>query len=154
MENQRRSLDQVGGRLGVKGADLSPWYKATLRQLLSFGLGGLLIGRYQGSIYEMLSNVYPDYNWIPWNFDNLPRSIGLKLDVLNMALDFVDTSLKIDKPEMWYRVSKSQLKSLGINQIIAINGGLHPSLVRARPNFAWEESLFIGFRPKKTLSKE
>ena len=35
--------------------------------------GTSLLLLYQKSLFSVLRNLYPDYNWLPWKFEHLPR---------------------------------------------------------------------------------
>lgn len=95
METQRAFLDSIGEKIGVRGSDLSPWYKLTWAALKRFGVVSLIIDSYNGSRYTMLRHVYPEYDWFPWRFRKLPKLVGKDPLVMERALKFVETSLNI-----------------------------------------------------------
>jgi len=45
----------------------------TKNDIILHGGGGLL-QRYKNSIYHFLKAVYPDYLWLPWKFNRVPRA--------------------------------------------------------------------------------
>src|SRR5690348_15224240 len=120
MENQRKYLDAYGAKLGVVGGDLSPWYSQSHKDLSSLGIGRLL-RKYNGSLYSMLSTVYPKYKWIVWKFSRSPKGSGDNPDVVEAVLRDLEQKLFIDKPEDWYRVSRAQLTHLGVRYFLHKN---------------------------------
>jgi hypothetical protein len=57
------------GRYGVKQSDV-------------VRLGGAsVLDYYQGSLYQLLVTQYPEYNWLPWKFERVPR--GFWSDIAN-----------------------------------------------------------------------
>lgn len=82
----------MGVKIGVKDNDLSPWYNMTNRATRKYGLWGLLL-RYNSSLYSLLSEVYPEHDWVPWKFNK--RSGRAKNDpkVIQKAVSFVEIEM-------------------------------------------------------------
>src|SRR3569833_1369311 len=102
MENQKALLDSIGSKLGATSSDLSPWYKADFSLLRKHGAIGLVTKTYNSSLYLMLKSVYPEHDWVPWQFKVLPASASRDPEVIRKALDFVEKTKAIAKPEEWY----------------------------------------------------
>jgi hypothetical protein len=68
MRIRKRNSRGRGGRR-EKGEEFVPKKNANLRNILIFLA---LVTKY-GSNYQMLSALYPSYNWMPWNFTQFPK---------------------------------------------------------------------------------
>lgn len=132
MENQRKLLDSFGKSLGVQDGDLSPWYQVTIKSLQRAGASSL-VSLYGNSIYSMLKNIYPEFNWIPMKFEYVPKGLSSDPKILEDALKILGNALKSERPEDLSRASRFQLKELGIDYIIRVNGGLKSALAKMRP---------------------
>jgi hypothetical protein len=111
VKNQRKFLDWASTQLNIK--DMSDWYKITkkvtryhnflvllfLKKLAEIGLC------LPGPLSTFLSNVYPDYNWLPWKFDNCPHNYWTDLKNQRKFLDWAATELNIKDKSDWYQVA-------------------------------------------------
>lgn len=106
--------------------------------------GGLgILKLYSNSIYRMLSNIYPGFNWEPWRFKRLPKSASTDPGVITKVIAYIEGKTNIKNDEDWYRVSKPQLRKLGASILLEKNGGLVNCLRRHRPGFDWDPSKFL-----------
>jgi len=162
MENQRAFLDSIGAKIGVKGNDLSPWYKVDQSTLIKYGCRSLMVSYYESSHYAMLKEVYPEFDWMPWKFKRIPSNMAIDDEILVKALSHIEKVKAIKSSEGWYRVSSNDLKKIGVLSLLKQAGGLpqtlrrsnfsqtffHPSfphpqtLLRLRRDVAWDISLF------------
>ena len=72
LENQREYLDHVSRELGFK--DLNSWYGVSHSKLTAAGSGmRTLLRMYNNSIFDMLTTIYPNHNWLPWQFKKVPQ---------------------------------------------------------------------------------
>ena len=53
----------------------------------------------------MLSQVYPDYEWLPWKFDTVPRNFWLDVNNQRKFLEWAGKELKIKDMSDWYNVT-------------------------------------------------
>lgn len=144
MEKQRTFLDSIGSEIGVKGSDLSPWYKASSTALKNLGVSSLLALNYRFSPSNMLKSVYPEYDWLPWKFTRIPSTLGRDPEVMRKALAYIERERNILRWEDWYQVSSTVLNGLGLAALFAQVGGLFQALKTYRPEFPWEEGQFLG----------
>jgi hypothetical protein len=59
------------------------------------------------SLYQSISNIYPDYEWLPWKFQqNLP--IGFWKDPVNQKkfVDWAATQFQIKDMSDWYKITQ------------------------------------------------
>lgn len=116
---------------------MSKWYRVKLRDILSHG-GRSILEYYNSSIFDMLCTVYPEVEWLPWQFSRLPTSMRAQGDLLNQAIKYAEKTLGITEPKTWRRVGSDQLAQLGIAKVISSHGGLMNALKRVYPNESWD----------------
>lgn len=90
----------------------------------------------------MLSDIYPEYNWVPWKFLKTPKAIVNDPKFMVAMVDFLEKELLITHPGEWYRVSKIQLMDIGFIYQLNKCGGIIKILKEYRPDFPWDEKLF------------
>lgn len=104
--------------------------------------GAGLSFRYNSSVYAMLKEVYPEHDWLPWEFERTPPGVSRDPEVLEKAVSYIEKRYNITDPTDWYHLSDKFPSGRGIGVIFRDNGGLFASLKLARPNFPWEEEMF------------
>ena len=67
--------------------------------------GGTLLGYYDGSLLKLLKDVYPEYNWLPWEFGSTPKNFWEKEENQREFMDLAGKQLNIKDKSDWYRVS-------------------------------------------------
>jgi hypothetical protein len=146
-------MESIGKMIGVKGNDLSPWYKVDLKTFRKFARGEKLLPYYKTSMYRLLKAIYPDYEWIPWKFKVMPTVTSSDRVMVQKALKYIETECKLTKSEDWYDISVSKLKELRIWGLIKKLGGLYETLSEFRSEFKWEEEKFAAVRhyPERAL---
>ena len=73
------------------------------------GGSGLLL-LYGSSIYNLLSQILPQYNWLPWKFNSVPNGYWDDLNNQKKFLDYLTKELNIKKDEDWYQISSEVIK--------------------------------------------
>jgi hypothetical protein len=108
-------------------------------------MGGRTIRKYYTSFYEMLKTVYPEHTWDPFRFPMTQVSLAKNNAVtLEDAIVRLEEGLKLTEPQKWYRVTTKQVQSRGVYYLIQSHGGLYQALKKAKPDYSWEESKFVG----------
>ena len=136
-------MESIGKKIGVRDGDLSPWYNLNTVDFLRLGGRGIL-SHYNNSIYQMLINIYPDYNWVPWNFNSITVSILRNPETIKLVMEHISKKIKIQSNDEWYRVSNSDLKQLKVYNVIKSNGGIYKCLKEFLPTVEWNESSFLS----------
>lgn len=143
IENQRKELDLIGEKIGVREGFLDPWYGMETTKLDE--MGGRTIRKYYSSFFEMLKTVYPEHNWDPFRFPLSQVSLTKRNSLsLEAAIERLEEKLELSSPDKWYRVTTKQMQSIGVYYIIQSNGGLYQALKKVKPEFPWDESKFVG----------
>jgi hypothetical protein len=60
---------------------------------------------YKGSILRLLSTLYPDYDWLPWKFDDCPLQFWTDPKNQKKFIDWAAVELNIKTTSDWYNVS-------------------------------------------------
>lgn len=131
---------------------LAGWYNATQFDLITNGGAGLL-SAYQNSILKMLKEIYPEEEWKPWLFKKVPSLLFISLiseashgywkdqAVIQEIIQKIEKKYRIGDRSSWYRVSSSQLQSVGATTAIKKRGGLYRVLTEVYPDIQWDPSL-------------
>jgi hypothetical protein len=68
--------------------------------------GGMpLRAKYNGSISLLLSNLYPEYDWLPWRFTFCPQSYWNDLKNQRKFVEWAGNQLNIKEMSDWYKVT-------------------------------------------------
>eukprot|EP01118_Nematostelium_gracile_P012865 TRINITY_DN4772_c0_g1_i7.p2 TRINITY_DN4772_c0_g1~~TRINITY_DN4772_c0_g1_i7.p2 ORF type:complete len:225 (+),score=35.19 TRINITY_DN4772_c0_g1_i7:705-1379(+) len=110
IHSQRALLDDISKKLNIQKKE--DWYTITQAQIIDKGGGGLLKGRYKGSVMKMVTAIFPEH---PWNLFNFSKWTG-KWDDIELQREFIvdlAKELKITKMEDWYSVTTIQIHNHG-----------------------------------------
>jgi hypothetical protein len=108
-DTQRDALDTLGKKLGVK--QLDDWYAVdvnTVTSELNF-----IVNYYNGSLYKALKELYPQHDWNPLKFSNVPKGYWQNP---NTAKHFHSLFRKwkkqhnIQRLRDWYQLPPEQVK--------------------------------------------
>jgi hypothetical protein len=110
----KTSLDDVSKQFNI--TQMSDWYKLTSKVSRLFernptikdfenALGSQFETKHNSSPSQLLSSVYPEYDWLPWKFDKSPQ--GFWSDVKNQRkfMEWAAKELKITEMNDWYHIS-------------------------------------------------
>jgi hypothetical protein len=115
-------------------------------------VGGVtLLNRFNGSQSELLANLYPDYEWLPWKFDVAPAHFWNDIKNQKKFMDWVGKQLKITEMSDWYKVTKrvtiatfplthyKDLYNVGASSLLNSNYNASPSqlLAAVYPDYEW-----------------
>jgi hypothetical protein len=119
-ENNLHYLSWIANEFSINFPE--DWYTVKRNDLLKRG-GGQILSCYD-SIYDMLKELYREYEWQPWKFDGI-RNRGFWHDTENQMeyLQWLADLWRFDHPDKWYLVNRTD---------IVDNGGL--SLMNFRDN--------------------
>jgi len=138
IENHKLYAEWLAKKLGILRDSLSPtfmerWYSVSLKDFSTYGGGALLNMHYKDSPYLFLKAVYPDMAWEPWRFKRLPSQFLADPNALDVIFKYVSTALNLHTLEQWHRISRGQLKELGVGQYFEKTGGLKVALDKLFP---------------------
>ena len=83
---------------------MSDWYNITVQDLLDLGGGGLVMKHGQ-SPSKLLSEAFPEYDWLPWKFHQCPYHIWTDIKNQEKFMEWAKNELNIQEMEDWYQVT-------------------------------------------------
>ncbi len=127
-------MEGIARKLGHEKGNLGEWYRVSGKALKGMGASGLL-DRYENSMPRLLANLYPNYDWLPWNFAFGSKNAFVEKSVLEKGVKFMEKEFDLAGPSDWYRVTAEQLKSNRASKVISAHGGLFNSLSKIYLDF-------------------
>ena len=140
-ENQKNYLNYIG-KHNFDIISLDDWYSISSIEFQEIKGAKNLLKRYDGFI-DMLKNVYPDHNWEFSSKDRrLPPFYWDNIDNITSFIKKVEDFYNIKENDDWYRISISQIISLGGGGLLT-KFSLFDVLSRVYPNVQWDKSKII-----------
>ena len=68
---------------------------------------------YKNSHINLIKSVYPDYKWLPWKFNHVPRGYWKDENNIKEYMNWLSQKLNIKSMEDWYNVTQ-KVKSIKI----------------------------------------
>jgi hypothetical protein len=64
-----------------------------------------LHGKYNGSPSQLLSTLFPDYEWLPWKFDKCPANYWDDVNNQRKFMEWAAKELNIKEMSDWYNIN-------------------------------------------------
>jgi hypothetical protein len=135
-QNQRKAFDEIAQQLGI--TKQSDWFSLSASQLQEYGVSGLLAHYYNNSLFASLQSIYPEFEWLPWQFKTVTRGCWTLKENQRKCLDSIAEELGIETQEDWYLVSIQQVKKLRDKH----NYCLYSTLQEIYPEYEWSPWMF------------
>ena len=117
-DNQKKLVDWLAKDLNINKP--TDWYDVTskvvkindnlliLKQIIDRGAGNLL-SKYRGSVVNLITNIYPEFDWLPWRFVQTQK--GMWDNIINQKkfVQWAGDKLNIKEMSDWYKVSQQVL---------------------------------------------
>jgi hypothetical protein len=108
LNNQKRKLEEVGKKLGVK--ELEDWYfvsRKKVRETIPF-----IFKRHENNFLTVLQKLYPQHSWNPIHCRNIPRHIWENSSPLffKEMLSQLIEKYKIKDLREWYNIPDKELR--------------------------------------------
>ncbi len=107
-ENKRvqvQFMNTIGKQLGIR--QLDDWYTTNRSQIEQLG-GSKLLRVVGGSLFKLLSTVYPDHDWKEWRFKQVSKGYWNDTNTKEY-LDWLSQKLKISSLDDWYNIPANQI---------------------------------------------
>ena len=139
----------LGEQLGYKTKE--DWYKITGNDFKKNHGSGLLASYYNGSPYQLLKFIYPEYEWLFWKFTPAPQSSWDSKENQLKYMNWLGETLGYTTTEDWYEISVYDIFYNYGSGLISnkYNGSPYQLLSSVYPNYKWERSKF-----RKQYSKQ
>ena len=89
---------------------LEDWYKISTKDITDNYGGGLLSRYYNGSIIELVSSMYPEYNWIIWKFKRVKSNYWQNKENHTKYMDWLGKELGYTTMED-YKITRRYFKN-------------------------------------------
>jgi hypothetical protein len=118
LDNQRKHLASLAKKFQID--KMSDWYKLKYKVIHSLQTSDIqdwvesdtpfIKSKYNSSPFQLLSNVYPDFEWLPWKFANVPRGFWTDVNNQRKFINWAENELKINEKSDWYKISNRVIK--------------------------------------------
>jgi 5-hydroxyisourate hydrolase-like protein (transthyretin family) len=113
VNNQKKFIDWAGKQLNIK--EMTDWYNVTrkvtprgfyfkIKDLTDVGGAGLMY-KFKDSPSLLMSSIFPEYEWLPWRFSQVPNGFWENVQNQRKYIDWAEKQLKINEKSDWYKVS-------------------------------------------------
>ena len=68
-------------------------------------VGGMGVRVKFSTVSQILPNVFPDYEWLPWRFEHTPPNFWEDVNNQKKFMKWAEKQLKINEKSDWYNVS-------------------------------------------------
>ena len=96
------------------------------------------------SLYSALKSIYPNYEWIPWKFQRIPKNYWLNIENQRKYFNWLSNKLNIKSNEDWYNVKLSDIENNGGSSLLKnyYENSLFKSLKSIYPNIKFDQWKF------------
>src|SRR5687767_5449979 len=105
LEHQRKKLEQVGKKLGVK--ELDDWYKVSRAEACK--RASFIVPYYNGNLLTALQTLFGQHPWNPSHFPSLHRGYWSDLEHQRRKLEHVGREFGVEEPDDWYTVPRDKV---------------------------------------------
>lgn len=119
--------------------EMKDWYKISRKQISNLGGSGLLL-KY-GGLINVLSIIYPEYEWENYNNSSIfPIGFWYNRENIRYFMDLLKEKYKIHSENDWYeKISFQIIINEGGSTGLNIYGGIVPLLRKAYPDQCWQD---------------
>ena len=89
-------------------------------------------------LQQIITSIYPEYEWIPWLFDKVPRNYWENDENVKKYLNWFQNKLKFKNLDDWYMITNYHFIENGGSRLLNIYGNLQKLLEKFYPNHKWE----------------
>ncbi len=149
---QRSLFDAVATQLGINSLD--DWYRITKNNYKKYStnnssstqqqLSQLVTSLSHTSLSRALQTVYPEHNWKPWKFGQVPKGHWFDFHHHRSFFDGVAVEANISHPIDWYTIKKSLVEKIGGKGVLTsyYNDSLITALQHVYPEYEWNDWQF------------
>ena len=80
-------------------------YNNIIKDILQ-NCGRTILLRNDESHVKLITNVYSNYNWLPWKFNQAPKGYWNDENNVKQYMNWLSDKLNIKKMEDWYNISQ------------------------------------------------
>ena len=105
-EGAKQFMDMVTKELKMNTLD--DWYNVSKEDIKKFKGGNRILTPYNGSMFKLLTSVYPEHGWLPWRFHRASHYLS-DINNCKIFVDSIAKKLNIKEKSDWYNV-KAEVK--------------------------------------------
>lgn len=133
--NQKNFLDWLGTQLEFK--TMEDWHNISNDLILQYGGRGLL-AYYNNSSLQMLQSLYPQHEWIPWKFIQVPSDYWKDTKNQRLFMDWLGVHLEFKVMEDWYNITSDLIIKHGGRGLLSyFHSSPFEILQTLYPNYDW-----------------
>ena len=126
----------LGEQLGYKTKE--DWYKITTYDFEKNHGEGLLVSYYNSSAYQLLTSLYPEYEWLFWKFTPAPQSSWKSKENQLKYMAWLGEQLGYKTKEDWYKITQKDIENnYGHGLLKHYNGSPYQLLSSVYPEYEW-----------------
>jgi len=117
------------------------WYSISFADFeKNFGKG--LIRKYNFSPYELLSSIYPEVDWLPWQFQKVTQNMWNQKEIQRKFLDWLGKKLSYRSPEDFYKLTRTTIIENGGERLFGVYKDVHEIVSAAFPQHTFLPWMF------------
>eukprot|EP01126_Amoeba_proteus_P012248 TRINITY_DN15033_c0_g2_i2.p1 TRINITY_DN15033_c0_g2~~TRINITY_DN15033_c0_g2_i2.p1 ORF type:complete len:396 (+),score=70.34 TRINITY_DN15033_c0_g2_i2:1179-2366(+) len=118
------------------------WYRITNKILLEYK-GLSLLQKHRSHVYFVLQDVFPEFEWHPWKFVQIPKFLWVEKKYILMFLTYMSRCLGLLHMEDWYGVTVRTINAFCGSTLLSLYKGHHYYLLKSiYPEYTWHAWLF------------
>lgn len=141
----RADFDRIANTFGIQTQQ--DWYSIAVKQVNNSFRENERRKRLKiKSMYHALQTVYPEYEWTPHLFSQVPHHYWKEKSSQRKFMDWISEQLGIVKQDDWFSITVDNVRKLGGMSVLNpyYNGSLYLTLKSVYPEFEWNPLLFSG----------
>ncbi len=140
--NHKIYAQYLGEKFGYN--KMEDWYKLTTKQMFKNYGYGILAQHYNNSHIKFIKNIFPDYDWLEWKFNVVPKKFWKDMDNRKKYAIWLGKELKYNKMKDWYKLTQDIMDNRRGGTIIAYYDGSPKSFVMdIFPEYEWLDWKFV-----------
>ena len=135
-KNQKEYMEWIKQKLGY--TTIEDWYKISWKYLLNNNGSGIL-KNYNGSPIQLVTSIYPNYNWSTWKFHQVPRGYWKDIKHQKDYMDWLGKKLGYTMMDDWYKINQKDIYNNYGNGLLTThyNGSPYNMFMTIYPNYNW-----------------
>ena len=140
-ENQLQYMTWLGEHLGY--TTMEDWYQITQNDFYNnYGRG--ICAKYNGSPYQLVKSIYPEYEWLFWKFSRAPQNSWDSRENQLQYMTWLGEHLGYTTMEDWYQITLNDFyETYGSGILNHYNSSPYRLIIHVYPEYEW---LFWRFR--------
>ena len=75
-------------------------------------VSSLIKNYYDYSLYLALKSIYPNYEWIPWKFHQIPKNYWSNIENQRKYFDWFENKMNFNDKSNWYSITIKEIKNM------------------------------------------